>query len=177
MSASFSQASRVRGNFPHLSAGFFIIGCLFIAAGAIVKSNYQGTIFSLNTTLINARDAQDLHDFAHLAPIALIVLGSVMTLVSLVGCIGSSFEKRYLLIMYTPPPPSLTSFSLVTRHTSHVSSATAPSLPSSLPPKSPSAATPSPSKRTSGSSVPTLSTAVSGSPAAAPCLISFAASG
>jgi len=92
------KCSRITLGF--LNVGFFIIGCLFIAAGAIVKSNYQGTIFSLNTTLINARDAQDLHDFAHLAPIALIVLGSVMTLVSLVGCIGSSFEKRYLLIIY-----------------------------------------------------------------------------
>ena len=103
------HASRERGGkCPHLPAGFFIVGCLFIAAGAIVKSNYQGTIFSLNTTLINSRDAQDLHDFAYLAPIALIVLGSVVTLISLIGCIGSSFEKRYLLIMFNSPLPSST---------------------------------------------------------------------
>ena len=206
------KASRAPAqNFLISPAAFFIVGCLFIAAGSIVKSNYQGTIFSLNTTLINPRDAQDLRDFAHLAPISLIVLGSVVTLVSLIGCIGSSFEKRYLLIMFAPtnPNPISTDFfsiiipsilsatwphcfslhvsphpSHITRHTSPITlytsripSATAPSLPSSSPPKSPSVATQLPSKRTSGNSVLTLSTAALRSPAAVLCLTLFAASG
>jgi hypothetical protein len=89
----------------HCSVGFFAVGCFFIAAGAIVKTNYQNDIFNLNTTRINPKDAQDLRDLATLAPIVLIVAGCIVMLLSLSGCIGSCFEKRYLLIVY--PSPSL----------------------------------------------------------------------
>jgi hypothetical protein len=72
---------------------------LLIAAGTIVKTNYESPIFNLNSTSINPKDAQDLKDLAQLAPIVLIVSGCFVSFVSLLGCIGSCFEKRYLLIM------------------------------------------------------------------------------
>ncbi len=82
-----------------LTPGFFAVGCLLIAAGTIVKTNYQTTIFNLNSTRINPKDAQDLKDLAQLAPVVLIVSGSFVSFVSLLGCIGSCCEKRHLLIM------------------------------------------------------------------------------
>lgn len=85
--------------------GFFAVGCLFIATGSIVKTNFQTDIFNLNTTRINPKDAQDLRDLATLAPIVLIVIGCFVSILSLLGCIGSCFEKRYLLIVYAMPPP------------------------------------------------------------------------
>ena len=72
---------------------------MLIAAGTIVKTNYQDTVFNLNSTYINPQDAQDLKNLAQLAPVVLIVSGCFVSVVSLLGCIGSCFEKRYLLIM------------------------------------------------------------------------------
>jgi hypothetical protein len=89
----------VLGKLLILTPGFFAVGCLLIAAGAIVKTNYQDSVFNLNSTSINPQDAQDLKNLAQLAPVVLIVCGCFVSLVSLLGCIGSCFEKRFLLIM------------------------------------------------------------------------------